>query len=83
MNTFATPDAAKLLAAQDRDSGQPETLEVYYNPSEQEEVYCTTEEREDFEQYTELALTADVLDDQSDYDALVRFLTETYELAPQ
>ncbi len=83
MTTFATPDAAKLLAAQDRDSPQADTLENYYNPSESEEVYCTTQEREDFEQYCEIALTADVLDDQSDYDALVRFLTETYELKPQ
>jgi hypothetical protein len=81
MPTFVTPDAAALLAAEDRDTGRDEKLENYYPPDESEEVFCTTEEREDFEQYCEIALGEDVISDRSDYDALVRFLVETYALA--
>jgi hypothetical protein len=79
MNTFQTPVAAALRGADDA-NGPDERLEDYYSPDQTERVFCTTEEREDFEQCCEIALTADVIEDQADYDALVRFLTETYEL---
>lgn len=80
MKEFATPDAAALCAADDGSSGPSDQLEWYYSPDQAEKVYCTTGEREDFEQYTEIALTADVIEDRGDYDALVRFLVNEYSL---
>jgi hypothetical protein len=77
---FATPGAAEMMAKVDRDHGPDNDLEDYYSPDQKEQVYCTTEEREDFEQFTEIALTADVIEDQRDYDSLVRFLAEHYDL---
>lgn len=79
MKRFVTTDADQLLADAFED-GSPETLENYYSPAQDEEVYCTTDEREDFEQYHEITLTADVIGDQRDYDMFVRFLVENYGL---
>jgi hypothetical protein len=69
MDTFYTREAMRLPA----DSS---TLENYYSPDQAEQVYCTTREREDFEQENEIALTQDVIEDQRDYDTLVRYLAE-------
>ena len=80
--SFITEAAQDLLdRSPDRmDVGDPETIERYYSPNEAEEIVCTTDEREDFEQWAEIALTADVIDHQRDYDQFVRFLSDEYGL---
>ena len=72
---FATPDA-KPLVMQAMDGRESDQLEYFLSPDQSEKVYCTTDEREAFEQDAEIALDQDVIEDQSDYDSLVRYLSE-------
>lgn len=87
MNTFVTKDAMRLY--EDSFDGPPShRLEDYY-PGDwilargdgDQKIYCTTEEREDFERETEIALTADVIENPRDYDEFVRYLTENCDLS--
>jgi hypothetical protein len=60
--TLITPAANKLdRMIQNRDQGDPDTLERWYSPSSEIEILCTTDEREDFEVEYESQLAADVL----------------------
>jgi hypothetical protein len=77
---FATPEAAAMLAIQDESSPHDKRLEHYYNEEQTEVIWCTTDEREEFEEYAEVALTADVIEDWRDYDAFVRYLSENHAL---
>lgn len=82
MKEFATPEALKLIlrSLDNRDNPVERDLEDYSPPDESEQVFCTTREREEFEEEKQIALTEDVISDQRDYDDLVRFLVENYEL---
>lgn len=75
MDTFATTAAQKLMTFS-HDAPPHRDLEDYLNPSQTETIYCTTQEREDFENEHELAFTQDVIEDESDYDTFVRHLAE-------
>ena len=77
MDTFVTKEAKPLFdKSLDRDHAPPNELEEYFNPAQTEQVYCTTQEREDYESDAEVAFTEDVISDQNDYDNFVRHLSE-------
>lgn len=83
MKEFATPAALKLIRREKPGERPSGSLENYFPPmfcEDDEVIFCTTDEREDFEEQKEIALTSERIDDQFDYDALVRFLTEDYQL---
>jgi hypothetical protein len=60
--TLITPAANKLdRMPQNRDQGDPDTLERWYSPLSEIEILCTTDEREDFEEEYQVRLDTDVL----------------------
>src|SRR5262245_16306665 len=77
---FETKAAAKLFRKQRRDEPRNRNLEEYYSPAQEIGVFCTTDEREDFERASEIALTADVIDDSRHFEVLLTFLQENYGL---
>ena len=76
---LATKDGAKLVRKQRSDRRPDDNLESYFSPAQEIEVTCTTEEREDFEQWHGIALDADVIG-ASEFRKLVEFLTSDYRL---
>jgi len=79
MKQYRTKAALPLLDAA-FEGREPDTLETYFSPAQGETVYCTTQEREDFELQHQIALTQDVIEDQRDYDEFVRYLATDCEL---
>lgn len=79
MKSFATKDALPLLDLA-FEGPEPSNLENYLPPSQNENIFCTTQEREDYEEYAEVAFTEDVISDQADYDNFVRYLAEQCNL---
>lgn len=76
--TLTTKAASKLYRSPDKRPS--DKLESYFSPAQEIEIACTTQEREDFETENEIALTADVIEDKRDFEALVRYLTANCKL---
>lgn len=72
-------DGRKLRAASRRRREGPAELEPYYSPGQEIAVYCSTNEREEFERDTGEDLRQDVLT-AKEFSALAQWLSENAEL---
>ena len=78
---LATLEARRRLRREDRDHPRADDLENYLSPCLEIEVFCTTQEREDFEMETDISFSADVIDRAEEFDRLVTFLAQdSYKL---
>ncbi len=76
MKTFSTKAATAITDKDERGERPSDRVCSHYSPSQEEEIVCTTDELEEFENANEVAFTSDIIDDQGDYDSFVRFLSE-------
>ena len=74
--TFASKEARALLARERPDRRPSDKLAYVMSPDQTEKVYLAADELEEYETANEVAFTSDVIEDRSEYDALVRWLSE-------
>ena len=75
---FATKEARKLIR-KDRPGERPycDALENYLSPAQEIEIFCTTQEREDFEiDHKECTIDADVIAQPDVFAKLIAYLRD-------
>lgn len=81
--TLCTPDADELHDPdQERIHGPSHRLEHYLNDNGTAQLYCTTQEREAFEQQHSIAIDSDVLTPWL-FRRFISFLSDNYTIKAQ